>query len=88
MTKVLTVRVSAELLDKVEAKAVRLGMERSKYLRSLMEEDANADFSTAAGQFASEDLVGSVPAGKGPYTNERIRKLVRAKWFEKREKNC
>ena len=39
MTKVLTVRVPPELLTRMEAKAVSLGLDRAKYVRSLIEED-------------------------------------------------
>ena len=38
-------------------------------------------------KFASEDLIGSVPLGEGPYTNNRVREVMRSRLLAKREKN-
>jgi hypothetical protein len=77
MTQVLTVRVPPELLAKADARAAQLGLDRGKYVRSLIEQDLVA----TAGQqrrrrFASEEFIGSVPLGRGPYTNPRVRAIV------------
>jgi hypothetical protein len=37
-------------------------------------------------KFASEDFIGSAPLARGPYTNRRVRELVREKLLGKREK--
>lgn len=87
MTKVLTIRMPVDLLSKAEAKAAQLGLDRAKYLRSLIEEDLRSGATKPAHRFASEDLIGSVPLGKGPYTNERVREQVRARALAQRERN-
>lgn len=86
MTHILTVRVAPDLLAKAERRASELGLDRGKYVRSLIEQDV----ATAAGRsrtrtFTSEDFIGSVPIGLGPYTNRRVRALVRGRASRKRE---
>ena len=80
MTEVLTVRIPPDLLAKADARAAELGIDRGKYVRSLITQDV----ATAVGKrrkrtFASEDFIGSVPLARGPYTNRRVRALVRAR---------
>ena len=87
MTKVLTVRIPPGLLSKAEAKAAQLGLDRAKYVRSLIEEDLASEKSKPKHKFASEDLIGSVSIGAGPYTNQRVREQMRARLLAKREKN-
>ena len=72
MTRVLTVRIQPELLAKVEARAAQLGLDRGKYVRDLIEQDVQQVRSTPR-QFASEDFVGSMAKGLGPYSNRRVR---------------
>jgi hypothetical protein len=88
MTQVLTVRISPALVAKADARAAELGLDRGKYVRSLIEQDVNER--RRAGprrKFASEDFIGSVPLARGPYTNRRVRALVRDQVARKREKN-
>jgi hypothetical protein len=88
MTQALTVRVSPSLIAKADARAAELGLDRSKYLRSLIEQDVNASRRGGRSRkFASEDFIGSVPLARGPYTNRRIRAVVRERLVAKREKN-
>ncbi|MEA3208084.1 MAG: hypothetical protein QOE70_1141 [Chthoniobacter sp.] len=87
MTRVLTIRIPPDLLSRAEAKAARLGLDRAKYVRGLIEEDLAEKGRKPKHKFASEDLIGSVPIGKGPYTNQRVREMMRAKLLAKREKN-
>jgi hypothetical protein len=87
MTQILTVRVPPALVAKADARAAELGLDRGKYLRSLIEQDLE----TSAGErrkrkFASEDFIGSVPLGLGPYTNQKVRGIVRERLQAKREK--
>jgi len=89
MTKVLTIRISPDLLSKAEAKAAQLGMDRAKYLRSLVEDDVRSTENAPRHRFASEDLVGihsekpSLPA-----TNARTTEMMRRKILAQRERNC
>lgn len=87
MTQVLTVRIPPQLLSKAEARAARLGLDRAKYVRGLIEQDLSLETKQPKRKFASEDLIGSVALGKGPYTNQRVRELMRARVTAKREKN-
>lgn len=80
MTEVLTVRLPPDLLAKADARAAELGVDRGKYVRSLIAHDV----ATAGGKrrkrtFASEDFIGSVPLARGPYTNRRVRTIIRAR---------
>jgi hypothetical protein len=78
MTQVLTVRVPPELMAKADARAADLGLDRGKYVRALIEQDIAADTKGARKRrFVSEDFIGSMPLGRGPYTNRRVRAIVR-----------
>jgi hypothetical protein len=88
MTQVLTVRVPPGLVAKADARAARLGLDRGGYVRSLIEQDVVAgDKETRARTFASEDFIGSVPLRRGPYTNRRVRAILRERLVHGREKN-
>jgi hypothetical protein len=87
MTQVLTLRVSPDLLAKADARAAQLGLDRGKYVRSLIEQDvAGSAREPRKRTFASEDFIGSVTLGRGPYTNRRVRAIVRERLAAKREK--
>ena len=87
MTQILTVRVPPALVAKADARAAELGLDRGKYLRSLIEQDVNtSQKSRRKRRFASEDFIGSTPLGLGPYTNRRVRAIVRERLVAKREK--
>jgi len=87
MTRIVTVRVPPALVAKADARAAELGLDRGKYVRSLIEQDVNARPGRRKRRFASEDFIGSVPLGRGPYTNERVRGIVRERLAAKREKD-
>ncbi len=73
MTKVLTVRMNPDLLEKAEARAARLGVDRAKYVRSLIEEDlASCGKKTGIG-FASADLAGIYEGDGKAATNQETR---------------
>jgi len=78
MTKVLTVRIPVDLLGRAEARAHRLGLDRAKYVRQLIEKDIEV----AAGEeksrrrFTSEDLAGSFRLGGHPAINLRVREQL------------
>lgn len=78
MTKILTLRLETELLGKVEARALQLGLDRAKYVRSLIEEDV-AKRRAAAHQFASEDLAGMYEGDGRVADNQTVRSRLRAK---------
>ena len=69
------------------APGYRLGVDRAKYVRGLIEQDLSEETKQPKRKFGSEDLIGSVVLGEGPYTNRRVRELMRARHIAKREKN-
>lgn len=78
MTEVLTVRIPPDLLAKADARAAELGVDRGKYVRALITQDVTTAAHTGRTRtFASEDFIGSVPLRRGPYTNRRVRAIVR-----------
>jgi predicted DNA-binding protein len=79
MTKILTVRLPAELHQKAEARALRLGLDRAKYVRSLIEGDVSEAARSAQSTFASEDLVGLYQFGAGSATNASVRQRLQAR---------
>jgi len=76
MTKILTVRLPAALHDKAETRAARLGLDRSKYVRSLIEDDVLEGTKEKRHVFASEDLVGLYQNGSVAATNASVREQL------------
>ena len=85
MSRVLTVRIAPGLLARAEARAVRLGLDRAGYVRSLIEHDLKTSTAQSRPQFASEDLVGAFRLGGVSATNERVRQSLRRRASPKRE---
>jgi len=77
MTKVLTLRLDPDLLGKAEARAARLGLDRAKYVRSLIEEDLAGASPAAHRKFVSEDLVGMYEGSGTAATNDSVRERLR-----------
>jgi len=78
VTKVLTLRLEAELLGKAESRALQLGLDRAKHVRSLIEEDV-ADQDPSAHKFASEDLAEMFEGAGLAADNQAARIRLRAK---------
>jgi hypothetical protein len=88
MTQVLTVRVPPELIAKADERAAQLGLDRGKYVRALIEQDVIAGAKrTGRRRFASEAFIGSVPLGRGPYTNRSVRAIVKERTATRREED-
>ncbi|MBI4624587.1 MAG: hypothetical protein HY736_15390 [Verrucomicrobia bacterium] len=83
----ITLRIKPALLAKAAARAAELGLDRGKYVRDLIERDVSQGRGDTRRQFASEDFIGSANLDLGPYTNKRVRQLVRTRLRAKREKN-
>lgn len=79
MPEVLTVRIAPELLAKADARAAQLGVERARYVRSLIERDLESANAGTKRRFASEDLVGRFQLGGKSATNRRVRERVQLK---------
>ena len=85
MTKVLTVRVPVVLLSQADAKAARLGLDRTQYVRQLIQQDlADGDAILLRG-FKSEDLAGRFRLGGSSATSERVRRQLRMRQRSRRE---
>ena len=77
-----------DLIAKADRRAAELGLDRGKYVRSLIEQDVTASAGPRSKRtFVSEDFIGSVPLARGPYTNHRVRVIVRERLAARREKN-
>ena len=88
MTQVLTVRVPPDLIAKADRRAAELGLDRGKYVRSLIEQDVTTTIGQRSKRkFVSEDFIGSVPLARGPYTNRRVRAIVRERLAARREED-
>ena len=88
MTQVLTVRVPPDLIAKADRRAAELGLDRGKYVRSLIEQDVTTTAKARSKRkFVSKGFIGSVPLARGPYTNRRIRAIVRERLAANREKD-
>ena len=77
MTKVLTIRIHADLLSRAEARAARLGLDRAKYVRALIEEDLASASDESPHVFASEDLAGMYEGPGCAATNAAVRRRLR-----------
>jgi hypothetical protein len=84
MSRVLTVRITPELLAKTEERAVQLGLDRAGYVRNLIEQDLKSSRSSRR-RFASEDLVGVFRLGGKSATNDRVRDRMRRRGRKKGE---
>lgn len=79
MTKVLTLRMDPVLLEKAEARAARLGVDRAKYVRSLIEEDLASGGKKIGPGFASMDLAGMYEGSGKAATKSETRARLRRK---------
>ena len=65
MTQVLTVRLAAGLLAKIDRRAAQEGRRRSDYVRRLIEKDARKPVKTRPARFACLHLKGRYALGRG-----------------------
>ena len=79
MTKVFTLRLDTDLLGKAEARAARLGLNRAKYVRNLIEEDLASGTAKSDRKFGSEDLVGMYHGAGRAASNQVVRERMRAR---------
>lgn len=77
MTKVLTIRLDAQLLGKAESRAAKLGLDRAKYVRSLIESDVESSAALGGRAFASEDVVGIYEGSGVAATKMVVREQMR-----------
>ena len=89
MTKEITIRIPPRLLARAEAKAALLGLDREKYLLSLVAKDVVEPEPKRKHKFASEHLIGcyTSPVPGESATNARVREVMRQRLLAKRERN-
>ena len=75
------------MLAKAEAKAASMGMDRAKYVRSLIEDDLASGSGAGGRRFVSEDLVGIHTAAEPVQaaTNERVREALKRRAVSRHE---
>jgi Arc/MetJ-type ribon-helix-helix transcriptional regulator len=79
MTQILTMRLDNKTLAAAEARAARLGLNRSGYVRALIEDDLKEGGKDQRHRFASDDLVGKYKGTGRPATNAEVRSRLRKK---------
>jgi hypothetical protein len=79
MSKVLTLRLDPVLLEKAEARAARLGVNRANYVRSLIEDDLASGKAATGSGFASPDLAGIYEESGKAATNQETRERMSRK---------
>jgi len=87
MTKPFSIRARPSLISAMDARASRLGQDRTKYILTLVEHDLAEEQKPRQHKFASHDLIGCVSIGNGPATNENTRRIIQQRLKERREKN-
>ena len=83
MTRPFSLRAYPSVIAAIDARAAKLGQERTKYLLSLMERDLVQGKAPRKPRFASEDLIGSMRTGIKSGDNATIRSLARQRLPEK-----
>jgi hypothetical protein len=76
MTETLTVRIDPVLLQKAEARAAWLGLDRAEYIRSLIEEDVTEIQEPQINRFSSPDLAGIFEGTGKAATNQETRQRL------------
>ena len=83
MTKPLSIRARPAVIAAIDARAAKLGQDRTKYILSLVRQDLAEEQTPRSHQFASEDLIGSMRTGLKSGNNATIRRLARERLHEK-----
>lgn len=71
----------------MDARAVQLGQDRSKYILTLVERDLSKAKKPRRHKFASYDLIGAYSTGTGPATNKNTRRIIAQRLKERSEKH-
>ena len=86
MANIVTLRLPPAKLARMDRRAAELGRDRSGYLRALIDRDLEQPAEQVRHKFASEDLIGAFNTGQGGADNATVRRLVRLRMRERREK--
>jgi hypothetical protein len=83
MTKPFSVRARPSVIAAIDARAAKLGQDRTKYILSLVQRDLIEGKAAGGHRFASEDLIGSMRTGLKTGDNATVRRVVRQRLHEK-----
>jgi hypothetical protein len=83
MTKPFSMRARPSEIAAIDARAAKLGQDRTKYILSLVRRDLIEDKAPRLHRFASEDLLGSMRTGLKTGNNAAVRRLARRRLHEK-----
>ena len=83
MTKPISLRARPSVIAAIDARAARLGQDRTKYILTLVERDLSEALTPRRHKFASHDLIGSVSTGLKSGDNATVRRVVRQRLHEK-----
>ncbi len=83
MTKPFSLRARPSEIADIDARAAKLGQNRTKYILSLVRRDLTEDRAPRGHRFASDDLIGSMRTGTRNGNNATIRRLARRALDEK-----
>ncbi|MBI3851526.1 MAG: hypothetical protein HY298_14805 [Verrucomicrobia bacterium] len=87
MTKPISLRARPSVIAAIDARAAKLGQDRTKYILTLVERDLSEEASPRQHKFVSHDLIGSVRLNTGPATNRNTRRVISRRLKERGEKN-
>jgi hypothetical protein len=87
MTKPFSLRARPSMIAAMDARAAKLGQDRTKYILTLVERDLTGEKPSRQHRFASHDLIGSVRLNSGPATNQNTRRVITQRLKERGEKN-
>jgi hypothetical protein len=79
MTQILTMRLDSKTLAAAEARAARLGLNSSSYVRALIEDDLKEGRKHPRHRFASDDLLDKYQGTGRSATNAEVRGRLRKK---------
>jgi hypothetical protein len=87
MTKPFSIRARPSLISAMDARASRLGQDRTKYILTLVEHDLAEEQKPRQHKFASRDLSGAFRSGISSGDNATIRNVIQQRLKERAQKN-
>jgi len=83
MTKPFSIRARPSLIGAMDARAARLGQNRTRYILTLVERDLESEQKPRRHKFASQHLLGAFSTGIKSGDNATIREIARRRLNEK-----
>ena len=83
MTRPISLRARPSVIAAIDARAAKLGQDRTKYILTLVERDITGEKASRKHRFASGDLIGSMRTGLKFGDNATVRRLARERLGEK-----